>query len=164
MIRSNPGVHFEDDGGLSSDNDDSDDEAEFVDASDTTPPSSSGSSKPLLEIYIPPSPTTSSSAGPKPPFRLPELTVQPSSSATPTPGGNIPTPIPMTEETSRASAGFTQPAPHSGAARFIPKKFVRKFSGLTGSSSVPPLLHHLPSHRLQSTLRGISYRHPSKGR
>jgi phosphatidylserine decarboxylase len=43
----------------------------------------------------------------------------------------------MTEETPRASAGFAQPAPHSGAARFIPKKFVRKFSGLTGSSSVP---------------------------
>ena len=26
---------------------------------------------------------------------------------------------------------------HTGAARFIPKKFVRKFSGLTGSSAVP---------------------------
>jgi phosphatidylserine decarboxylase len=55
----------------------------------------------------------------------------------PSPGGNIPTPIPMTKETPRASAGFAQPAPHSGAARFMPKKFVRKFSGLTGSSSVP---------------------------
>ena len=75
--------------GLSSGNDDSDDEAEFVDASDTTPPPSSASSKPLLDIYIPPSPTTLSSAGPKPPFRLPELTIQPSSPAAPTPGGNI---------------------------------------------------------------------------
>jgi phosphatidylserine decarboxylase len=114
-----------------------DDEAEFVDTSDTTPPSSSGSSKTLFDIYIPPSPTTLSSAGLKPPFQLSELTIRSSSPAMPTPGGNTPTPMPMTEETPRASAGFAQPAPHSGAARFIPKKFVRKFSGLPGSSSVP---------------------------
>ena len=46
----------------------------------------------------------------------------------------------MTEETPRASGGFAQPTPHSGAARFIPKKFVRKFSGLTGSSPASPAL------------------------
>ncbi|KIM40811.1 hypothetical protein M413DRAFT_446183 [Hebeloma cylindrosporum] len=132
-IRSNQGVHFEDDGGLSSDNDDSDDEGEFMDTSDTTPPPTA-SPKPLLDIYIPPS----STAVPRPPFRLPELTIQPSSPATPTPGGNLPTPMPMTEETPRASTGFAQPVPSSGAARFIPKKFVRKFSGLTGSSSPSP--------------------------
>lgn len=57
--------------------------------------------------------------------------------ATPTPEGNLHPPMPMTEGIPRASAEFAQPKPHSGAAGFILKKFVRKFSGLTGSSSSP---------------------------
>jgi len=72
-IRSNPGIHFADDGGLSSDNDDSDEETDFVDTSDTTP-SPSASPKPLLDIYIPPSPSSTSStpattADPRPPIQ-----------------------------------------------------------------------------------------------
>ena len=62
--------------------------------------------------------------------------------------------MPMTEETMHASVGFAQPTPHSGAARFIPKKIVRKFSGLTGSSHH---LHHPLSRHLRSTLRETSY-------
>ena len=65
--RSNPGIHLEDDGGLSSDNDDSVEETDFIDASDITPPPSA-SPKPLLGIYIPPSPTLSTTASSRLPF------------------------------------------------------------------------------------------------
>jgi len=146
------GANYEDDGGLSSDEGETEDEAEFVDASDSTPPSS-GSPKHLTDIYIPPpdlsmpgSSTDSSisdltkpgihqTESPKP-FNLPELNILPSSPATPTPG-NLPTPMPnfgATEDTPKASTAFSLPTT-PGSSRFIPKKFVRKFSGLTGGSS-----------------------------
>ena len=72
------------------------------------------------------------------PFGLSDPTIQPSSPATPTPVGHLSTPMPMTEDTPRASVGFFQPTPQSGPVRFILKKLVHKFSGLTGSSSPSP--------------------------
>jgi len=41
-------------------------------------------------------------------------------------------------KTIRASVGFAQPTPQSGAARAIPKKFICKFLGLTGPSLSSP--------------------------
>ena len=86
----------------------------------STPQISPPSPKPLLYIYTPPSPTSSITSSSRPPFGFPELTIQPSSLATPTPVGGLSTPMPMMEDTPRASVGFSQPTPQSGAARFIP--------------------------------------------
>ncbi|KAF4622347.1 hypothetical protein D9613_009567 [Agrocybe pediades] len=158
-VRSNQatGANYEDDGGLSSDEGETEDEAEFMDASDTTPPLSSNSPKHLASIFVPPSEQSSGSTtgtvvdltkpgvgqqdSPKPfNLQLPELNILPSSPATPTPG-NLPTPMPSfgaSEDTPKASTAFSLPttpqSSTSGSSRFIPKKFVRKFSGLTGGS------------------------------
>ena len=102
-ICSNSGVQFEDDRSLSSNNYDSDGSADFVDASDTTPllppvlnpPSIFMSHLPLLRLLH----HHQLLLGP---------TIQPSSPATPTTGGNLLTPMPMTEETPCAPAGISQ--------------------------------------------------------
>lgn len=58
-IHSNPCVYFKDDGGLSSDNSNSDEDTDFINALDTMS-SPSSSPKPLPDIYIPPSPSSTS--------------------------------------------------------------------------------------------------------
>ncbi|KJA14260.1 hypothetical protein HYPSUDRAFT_59467 [Hypholoma sublateritium FD-334 SS-4] len=127
----------------------------------------SRSPKPLLDLYIPPeaergaqtsagttstvasatpASTTTSAGGiavpqPRPAYPLPELHILPSSPATPTPGASLATAMPMTiEETPRPTAGFALPptSASSPGSRFIPRKFVRKFSGLTSVGTASP--------------------------
>lgn len=129
-----------DDGELSSDTDCSDEEDNFVDASDTTPPLLS-----TLPIELELTPEAEGVTRSKRPFTATELSISVDSPDTPT--GAVPTPVPnagLDEPTPKLCAGFAAPAI---PGRFNPRNFVRKLSGLTGTSPSPnsPVVDNLSS-------------------